>query len=710
MSDIALILNNTQLDLDVDEAVPLNFQASIAEDISEILTSFTNSFDIPLTDTNRKAFENAGEIPNQTRMPYVSVFCRLIVNGRDLFGESRLVILEFDEVKGWRVAFYAGNVKTALAGSLRDLDLSSYNFVLSTANAAARANNTTGVVYGAVNYGVDNTPKECDIRYSHFQFYIATLIGIIFNKINVPLTIKNPSGTLFNRLVLPILEPKKIQSEISGFKAVSNATQSMPDNGVFTVINYQTVVSGNLDGAYSTVTNIWTAPFPGKYKISARSVYVAGAGAGAVRGTEINIQGAGTWVGSSIYAVLNEGVIGTNTIEVSAEIEIMTLPVTVRVRFATDAVIDPDDIMQPTETSFQVESSNEVLPGNTIDVAASMPDMTQAELFKQIVTMANAIAYFQFGELTVMGFDRLQSAEMVDMTGKVDTLNPVTTLLQSNLGRITKFRYDNDQYAPSLDFGGGKVTLNNDVLEPVVDKIKLIFSACDDLPYMNLFQTIHIPAWRESRTTGASICSRAGVGVTINFSAPHNLVPGSYILIHQVNLIKFVISIVDADSVTVVGPNLPSFSNSEWTRIDYEKNSLKPRIGFALPQSTNIQVAFRAFNQAVTAAPVSKQIVFNSQTVPITAGVEGLSWEHLLKNFFPSWLGCMEEYKLVRCHMMLTDDDAYFVDFTKTWYIAKFSARFYVQRINKYVGDGNTTEVEILAIQDFIDPSKITPL
>jgi hypothetical protein len=52
----------------------------------------------------------------------------------------------------------------------------------------------------------------------------------------------------------------------------------------------------------------------------------------------------------------------------------------------------------------------------------------------------------------------------------------------------------------------------------------------------------------------------------------------------------------------------------------------------------------------------------------------------------------------------------YNVDFTAPWFVRYFGSSFYLQRINKYVGDSEPTEVELVALRDFIDQSKIKAL
>ena len=65
-----IIINNTSVDLIPGAQIPLNFQASAADEIGEMLANYTNTFDLPATDRNLGLLENAGMVASNSRIPY----------------------------------------------------------------------------------------------------------------------------------------------------------------------------------------------------------------------------------------------------------------------------------------------------------------------------------------------------------------------------------------------------------------------------------------------------------------------------------------------------------------------------------------------------------------------------------------------------------------------------------------------------------------
>jgi hypothetical protein len=139
--------------------------------------------------------------------------------------------------------------------------------------------------------------------------------------------------------------------------------------------------------------------------------------------------------------------------------------------------------------------------------------------------------------------------------------------------------------------------------------------------------------------------------------------------------------------------------------VTFSKVNSNPRIGYVAPVNiTGRPVRYWCGGEFVS-VPEYSQVLFAG-----VDGVEGLTWSLLLKTFFRLWLGSMERYKLIRAHFGLTDSDVYQFDFTRAKYVSKFGSNFYVQRINKYVGPTESTEIEMLKLGEPIAENKIKPL
>lgn len=710
---IAIILGNTSLDLDPNVRVPLNVKASDATSVGEALTSFTNSFDVPWTPNNIKTFENSQNIASQSDVPYRILECRLLLSGRDLFGKSRLVVLEVTEGEGWKVTFLSGDSSLAFTGTLRDLPLSDYDFAMNAFSIVPMSLNNTGVLYAPVNSGVDYLNNSVDLFYNPFQFYAKTLVERIFRELNISLVIKTPTP-LFDRVVLPSTSPQKRDIEyLNRWFNVQRLTsnQLMPLPGTAAKVIFNTVISAGADYIYNTGTGVWTNPYPCKMSINAIINYSCVSGVVAPNSTR-------TWklfVNGELKRQINQEINAAGTYQVVFNEE-NVVPV-LGGAILTSAYIEYQNAGNASTgdqivvgSSLSVTFSPDLLYNSMVDVAKSMPDMTQAELLTQICTMSNAMAFYQLNQIIIMPFDRLGSSGLVDLSDKLDVAQKITTNYQApDIGKVTSFRYSNDSEVEST-YGCGKVVFNNSSLKPYADLITLLFAASADKLYAKYRVSLFIPIHKTSQVSGPGTCSRTGgagsIGVT--FALPHGLYHGDYIYIDAIGLTLYVSSVQTTTAIIVLIDVLPAFTNSNWVKYKFEKQSIKPRV--ALRSNITFNSTTLTYRTGTVVTVINDHYLVTFDGSPNDNNTDGLSWEKLLKKNFLLWLGSLENYKLVYAYMRLTDNDVYQADFTQQYYVKKFGAVFYLQAINKYSSDNESTEVELFRLGPLLDPSKILPL
>jgi hypothetical protein len=254
------------------------------------------------------------------------------------------------------------------------------------------------------------------------------------------------------------------------------------------------------------------------------------------------------------------------------------------------------------------------------------------------------------------------------------------------------------------------VNFDNDVLQPSAEALRLLFAGAVDGSMAGSILSIQIPRYSVAYRDGAGTVSRnGGAGSTsITFTDPHGLKVGGYIFVVDLGITYYVTATPSNVLVSVFVPGgggLAAFSGSTWQAAVIVANSIGPRIGYVPPSllTTNLTYRGRSGTAPVTSA---RNIVFDG---PVVA-TEGLSWKRMLQNYFLLWLGAMERYQLTRAWIKLNDGDVYQFDFTTSVYIEKFGSEFYVQSINQYDGEEESTEVEILALAEALDSSKITAL
>jgi hypothetical protein len=237
--------------------------------------------------------------------------------------------------------------------------------------------------------------------------------------------------------------------------------------------------------------------------------------------------------------------------------------------------------------------------------------------------------------------------------------------------------------------------------------VQLLFAGARDVTFAAAVVSMLVPRWKVEYRDGNGTASRNGGGgsTSISFTDPHKLSVGSYIFIVDLAVTYYVTAINSTTLVTVFVPGgggLPNFSGSTWQVVVITANSLTPRIGFVPAGSVTTPLTYRGRN-GTAAVSAHREVRFTGPTT----SPEGLEWESLLKNYFLIWLGAMNKYQLVRAWLKLTDDDVYQYDFTTSVYVDKLGSEFYVQAINQYDGEEESTEVELLALAEAFDADKI---
>ena len=131
-----------------------------------IKTSVTNQFKIDKTNENCKIFGFIDDINSASTLPYTVSDSRLKVGGVEAIHKGQLVINKVDEF--FHVIIREGNSNffNELTGTLRDLDLSSHNFVWTLTNVIAARTNTNSWNFLIQDWGLQSGTYDFDIRYA----------------------------------------------------------------------------------------------------------------------------------------------------------------------------------------------------------------------------------------------------------------------------------------------------------------------------------------------------------------------------------------------------------------------------------------------------------------------------------------------------------------------------------------------------------------
>lgn len=703
---ISLIVNSKSLELP-DQRIPINFQGNDASNISELFVSFTNSFSIPHTDYNNDILENAHQLFSESMLPYKSIECFLIINGRDQFGASRLVLLESNQQE-WRASFYAGTSGVTMAGSIQSLILGTFPYDASAIEDAVLNEyplliNTSPTDTGYMKRVVD---QEIDWNLARPNVYVSSILVNMLAQGGITLNI-DTRANFAKRIILPLQDLRKISIEHEGYSFKSKritSAQTLPDVTDTTLI-FNSVTEGNTPtgtGGYDITDGIFRIPYHSKLSVKATIKLNVIAGAGVARIFKIMFNSSQR--GRVEYT---PDATGTHSISISVDNaaiqEVMLVgPDTgfaiVQILYFGGSGSD-DQLMINSE--LEIEVTDEAIAGDTVDIAKSLPEMSRADLMKEFLMLFNGITYYKNGTLTITSFNDLPERSTKDWSQKVDMESDRTILMTSPLGQATQFKYDNDgNVDPNL--GCAQVTIDNQNISASVVYHTSKFAAAKDVALLGL-NMMQIPMWEATPNSQAGDASHSGGGGNFNMTLsewPDIDVMGNYIRIPHLGKEYLILSTTPGSpgTVTVAGPTvIPNFSNVPFEIVQLKRQKINPRFGIVSEDDVAGSINYRLNNDDVTVT-LFKEITFSE-----------LNWKTLLTNNYRLWLGSMEKYKMVRLYVVLDESDVMEFDTTNAIYI-EGQGIFYCQGLNKYVGEGEPIEAELITLKAPIEVSKITDL
>lgn len=179
--DLILRTANGDFDLFGSESIVQTLGIFSFNDITAFNGEYTNVFNLPLTNNNRRLIEYADFIPSINTAPYKKIAVTLIVGGLD-FKPGFIVIDSISDVIKTRV--FSGNANfydLIKSVYLTDLDWSDLNHTWNYTNAVASAANTGGYIYPVMDFGGQNLASDTvDVRKILPSTFNKTILQKIF--------------------------------------------------------------------------------------------------------------------------------------------------------------------------------------------------------------------------------------------------------------------------------------------------------------------------------------------------------------------------------------------------------------------------------------------------------------------------------------------------------------------------------------------------
>lgn len=200
---LRIVTDNGEFDLFGNETIVQTFSIFNLDDLTSRGGEYSNVFNLPLTNNNKKLIEYADFIPSINTTPYKKVSCILFIDDLE-FKKAFLTIESIKDVIKARI--FSGNsnfydlVKRTY---LSDLDWSGYDHVWNYTNAVASSANTSGYTYPLINYnGQTTSGNTMDVR----KVLPATFNKSILDKIVSELgytSVINFDDSYFNKSLIP---------------------------------------------------------------------------------------------------------------------------------------------------------------------------------------------------------------------------------------------------------------------------------------------------------------------------------------------------------------------------------------------------------------------------------------------------------------------------------------------------------------------------
>lgn len=201
--DLILRTANGDFDLFGNESIVQTLGIFSFEDITSRSGEYTNVFNLPLTNNNRKLIEYADFIPSINTSPYKKIKLILIVGGIEFKNGFLVIDLISDVIKA---RFFSGNTtfyELLKSIYLNDLDWSDLNHTWNYANAIASSANNSGYIYPVMDYGGQTLSSDIvDIRKILPATFVKTILGKIFEYTDYEV-IDDFDRTDLNKSVLP---------------------------------------------------------------------------------------------------------------------------------------------------------------------------------------------------------------------------------------------------------------------------------------------------------------------------------------------------------------------------------------------------------------------------------------------------------------------------------------------------------------------------
>lgn len=493
MTNVEMYINNELVDLFGGEVIAATLQIGSFGNISARQSNYTNSFKLPLSGRNRSIFESPEIVLNESTLPYVSLPCKIEVDGIPVV-EGFAQITSVTDVINVRV--YSGNYDfytIIKAKKLSELNLLAYNHAWTVANVKASMVNTSGYIYPLIDYHSDspnsflnNTDREIDYRFMYMSFYMHTLISKIVSEAGYTMTGALLTNADYLKIGLAFANDVYKALPADGFNALTSARVGIPAG--FTIVEFDNdSTNGGYDtgGNFNTTTYRYTVPSNAtiNFKVLLNLFSEFNLNKINIRICKNSTDGSNFIGYSEKYLTINSdtGSCETGFVSVQAG-DFISVFINVFKPGGGNFYVDP-------LSTFTLEQQEEAEVGDTIDVANNMPNISQGALFKLWLQMFGAYVSVDNNarSITVRRFREIVNniENAVDWSDKIDETEPdEIEFSMANYGQNNNFNYKDDDSVEKPDGTDYVMKIQNENLVQEVDLVESPFAASEQVERM----------------------------------------------------------------------------------------------------------------------------------------------------------------------------------------------------------------------------------
>jgi hypothetical protein len=495
MVNYAIQINGQYLDLSNDTTIILEYAPNDFASVESRSGIASNDFTVPLTSKN-KSLLNANQIDG-------ILYINNDEAGRGFFKVNS---------KNWNdnsasLTFYSSNTVwfDAIRGlSLRDLDLSDYNHDYTLSNAINQLNNTKGVVYPFINYGLSDTASAVEFTLEQDLYpaiYIKTLVESIFNQAGFVVGGSFLDDVNYKRLILPFSQQDFQYIDIPEFTVSGNASTSVIPTALDT-LKLAAIESGLEFVSGNTIVN--------------NTEYIQA----------LNLSGTGSiylFDNSLTLEIWMDGVYlddlatrsGTSTIFPIVIDYDFNLPIGSYIEFKSTNT--SADYLVSLFFTVKQRDVKEILEGSPVLMNQVMPDIQQLDLIKYLIVSFNLIVSYSDidQKVTLTPFREIYNnlPTAYNWSSKIDVSRSKELNyrdLVENYGQVNTLTYEaspdslgeNFETKNGYSFGYGLFTITDSTIETDNDIYDSPFaSTFSEFAFLNSDQRMLIPSIRRYAET-----------------------------------------------------------------------------------------------------------------------------------------------------------------------------------------------------------------